>query len=69
VALGESAEKEAIKLVGRWFEISMLPLGNQVQTDIGPWLAAQDSQGKQQNGVLVASPVKMRGTFSLLHAS
>jgi hypothetical protein len=47
---------EAIKLVGRWFDVAALKLGGQTQSTIGPLLAAQDPVGKRQNGFLVASP-------------
>lgn len=54
--VGGPPETEAIKLVGRWFDVSRLLLGGQMQPTIGPMLSAQDPVGKQQNGFLVASP-------------
>jgi len=54
--LGEKSGPETIKLIGRWFDVSALLLGGQKQPTIGPMLAAQDPEGKQQNGFLVASP-------------
>jgi hypothetical protein len=54
--LPEESTTQTIKLVGRWFDISALPFGGQRPSVIGPLVPAQDSQGKQQNGFLVASP-------------
>jgi hypothetical protein len=54
--LPEESIAGTVKLVGRWFDISALRLGGQKSSVIGPLVPAQDSQGKQQNGFLVASP-------------
>jgi hypothetical protein len=54
--LPEESITGTIKLVGRWFDISVLRLGGQRKPVIGPLLTAQDPEGKQQNGFLVASP-------------
>jgi hypothetical protein len=54
--VGTRAETEAIKFVGRWFDISRLPLGNVVQSVVGPILRSEAPTGKQQDGFLVASP-------------
>ena len=54
--LGEESGSQTIKLVGRWFDVAALNLGGQRPPTIGPMLAAQDPDGKRQNGFLVASP-------------
>jgi hypothetical protein len=46
----------AIKFVVRWYDIAALPLTGGEQPDVGPALTLQAADGKQQNGVLVASP-------------
>jgi hypothetical protein len=48
----------AIKFVARWYDISNLPLPltEEKEPNVGPALVLQDADGKQQNGVLVASP-------------
>jgi hypothetical protein len=49
----ESPEPEAIKLVGRWSEIStLLPAG---QSTVGPTVITQDQAGTQRIGFLLAS--------------
>lgn len=49
-------EAKALKLIGRWFDVStLLPVG-QTQSTIGPRVPTQDPAGRQQNGFLVASP-------------
>jgi hypothetical protein len=54
--LGEQSGSEAIKLIGRWFDVEALNLGGQRPSTVGPVLAAQDPDGKIKNGFLVASP-------------
>ena len=65
--LQESTDMKAIRWVGRWFDVgelklfgqidvAKLRLGGRIQSVVGPNLVLQDPQGKQQNGVLVASP-------------
>jgi hypothetical protein len=46
----------AIKLVGRWYGLSSLPLGGELQPSVGPILTAQHPDERQQNGFLLASP-------------
>lgn len=53
-----ATETASIKFVGRWFDIFKLPLGGQIQRVVGPVLPSQDAGGKQQSGLLVASPYK-----------
>jgi len=48
-------EAQAVKLVGRWFDVSALPVAGPATT-IGPNLISQDQEGRQRNGFLVASP-------------
>jgi len=49
-------ETEALKLIGRWSNVSkLLPVG-QFQSIIGPRVPVQDSAGRKQIGFLVASP-------------
>jgi len=53
--LGESLGG-AIKFVARWYDIATLPLSEEREPNVGPALTLQDAEGKQQIGVLVASP-------------
>ena len=47
---------EALKLIGRWLDVStLLPVGP-TPTTVGPTVPTQDPTGRQQNGFLVASP-------------
>lgn len=49
-------EANALKLIGRWLEIStLLPIG-QAESIIGPKVPTQDRTGRQQIGFLLASP-------------
>jgi hypothetical protein len=54
--LPEDSTTQTIKVVGRWFDISGLTFSGQRPSVIGPLVPAQDAQGKQQNGFIVASP-------------
>jgi hypothetical protein len=52
----DQLRSETTKLVGRWYDVSALVLGGQSQPTIGPVVTAQDPEGKQLQGFLVASP-------------
>lgn len=49
-------EPEAIKLVGRWYGISSLPIGGAMPLAVGPIVTAQRPDGCRQDGFLIASP-------------
>lgn len=55
-SISDLPEPYAVKFVGRWFDISKLPLDSDARSPVGPCLNAQDPDGRQQSGVLVASP-------------
>lgn len=46
---------EAIKIVGRWFDVNRVPCSNPAKT-IGPLITGVDPDGIQRNAILVASP-------------
>jgi hypothetical protein len=54
--LGDESGCDAIKVVGRWFDVAALSIGGQKQPSIGPTVVTQDPDGKKQDAFLIASP-------------
>jgi len=54
--LGEEPSPEAIKLIGRWYDVAAIKLEGQTPATIGPMIPVLKPDGKQQKGFLVASP-------------
>jgi hypothetical protein len=52
----QSPEPDAIKFVGRWYDVSALPLGNTVSQIVGPVLATHNPDGEAHSGFLIAGP-------------
>jgi hypothetical protein len=53
--LPTSGNRDAVKIVGRWFPASALRF-REPSTNVGPFVPTQDHEGHIRNGVLLASP-------------
>lgn len=57
LTFGFATPPDAVKFVGRWYDVAKLPLGGQQQSSVGPNLNLISPSGEQLPGLLVASPL------------